>query len=156
MESDFYNKLKKEWHPTKNEDIDFDTIRPGNHKKFWWLCEKGHEWTAVYRHRLYSKSDCPYCTGRKACLDNCLATLKPEIAKEWHPTKNVFTPYQVTCGSNKKVWWLCENGHEWISSISHRTRINANGCPFCSNRKIDNNNSLKVMSDKKVVEFITV
>jgi hypothetical protein len=38
---------------------------------------------------------------------------RPEIAKEWHPTKNVLTPDNVVSGSNKKAWWKCEKcSHE--------------------------------------------
>lgn len=42
-------------------------------------------------------------------------------------------PENVSCGSNKKVWWLCEKGHEWYASIHPRTKgVN---CPYCSNQK---------------------
>jgi len=73
---------------------------------------------------------CPYCNGKQVSLSNCLATKNPKLAKEWHPTKNgELTPYDVTCGSNKEVWWLCKNGHEWEKQIKVR---NINGCPYCS------------------------
>ena len=33
----------------------------------------------------------------------------PEIAAEWHPTKNApLTAKEVTYGSNKIVWWQCQ------------------------------------------------
>ena len=36
-----------------------------------------------------------------------LAEEYPELAMQWHPTKNEgLTPEMVTCGSKKKVWWL--------------------------------------------------
>ena len=42
----------------------------------------------------------------------------PEIAKEWHPTKNErLTPLDVTAFSNRFVWWQCEKGHEWRAMI---------------------------------------
>ena len=62
-----------------------------------------------------------------------LAETHPEVAKQWHPTKNGdLTPSCVSTFSHKKVWWKCPIGddHEWKSSISHRT-INKSGCPFC-------------------------
>ena len=35
----------------------------------------------------------------------------PELAKEWHPTKNgSLEPTDLTLGSNKKVWWVCAKG----------------------------------------------
>jgi len=46
---------------------------------------------------------CPYCANKKVCKDNCLQTTNPELAKEWHPTKNgKLTPSAVTAGSGKK------------------------------------------------------
>lgn len=65
-----------------------------------------------------------------------LASLYPDLAKEWHPTKNgELTPDQVTPGSNRKVWWRCELGHEFEQVISDRRRKGYR-CPYCSGRKI--------------------
>ena len=36
-------------------------------------------------------------------------------------------------GSNKKVWWVCDAGHEWQAAVSSRRMC---GCPYCSNQKI--------------------
>lgn len=63
-------------------------------------------------------------------------TTNPKIAAEWHPTKNIpLTPYEVTSGSNKKVWWKCSKDHEWQVSINDRNTYNL-GCPYCSNKKV--------------------
>ena len=61
---------------------------------------------------------------------NNLEAVFPEIAKEWHPDKNDLGPSEVTAGSSKKVWWLCEKGHEWKCRVSQRTR-QGTGCPGC-------------------------
>lgn len=46
-----------------------------------------------------------------------------DLIQQWHPTKNGdLTPKHVTAGSNKKVWWLCENNHEWEAVINGRGR----------------------------------
>ena len=67
--------------------------------------------------------------------EKSLAYKFPELAKEWHPTKNGdLTPHDVTYGSNKKVWWKCKNGHKWQASANHRSR--GEGCPYCSNKKV--------------------
>ena len=35
-----------------------------------------------------------------------LSTTHPELAEQWHPTKNdELTPDDVVAGSNKKAWW---------------------------------------------------
>ena len=60
-----------------------------------------------------------------------LATEYPDIAKEWHPTKNGhFQPSMVSIGASRKAWWLCPAcGHEWEASVGHR--VNGTGCPKC-------------------------
>lgn len=62
---------------------------------------------------------------------NDLATVNPDLAAEWHPTKNApLLPSQVTGGSSKKVWWLGKCGHEWEAVISKRSG-RGDGCPLC-------------------------
>ena len=66
---------------------------------------------------------------------NNLSILYPEIAKQWHPTKNGdLLPQQITVRNGKKVWWQCEKGHEWQAVISKRTQ--GIGCPYCSGRYV--------------------
>ena len=74
---------------------------------------------------------------------NCLATLNPTLANEWHPTKNgELTPNKVTPSSGKKVWWKCPKGndHEWQAIIANRNK--GIGCPICSNQKVARSNCL--------------
>ncbi|SER92950.1 zinc-ribbon domain-containing protein [Lachnobacterium bovis] len=64
-----------------------------------------------------------------------LDSLYPDIAKQWHPTKNGnISPTMVAPNSNKKVWWLGKCGHEWQAVIA--SRISGNGCPFCNGKKV--------------------
>lgn len=100
------------------------------------MCEKGHEWQAVISSRNAGYG-CPYCAGQKALSGiNDLSTTNPKLASEWHPTKNgSLHPSEVMSGSNKKVWWICEKGHEWQAVINSRNA--GRGCPICykNNRK---------------------
>ncbi len=58
------------------------------------------------------------------------------LLNEWDYLKNSdFMPYDVSFGSDKKVWWKCERGHEYQEKVSKRTLRNF-GCPYCSNHKI--------------------
>ncbi|MDP6049179.1 MAG: zinc-ribbon domain-containing protein, partial [Candidatus Bathyarchaeota archaeon] len=71
---------------------------------------------------------CPVCakkirgeTFRRSVLkrSGSLVEKYPELAEEWHPTRNGdLTPYQITPGSNKKVWWRCSREHEWEATLS--------------------------------------
>ena len=60
-----------------------------------------------------------------------LFDLEPNLKKEWHPSLNgKLTPQNVTVALSKKIWWLCNEGHEWKSSVKYR--IKGKGCPFCA------------------------
>ena len=66
------------------------------------------------------------------------AMLKKRIALwcEWDFEKNSalgFDVWEMTYGSNKKVWWFGECGHEW--EVSPNVRVKGSGCPYCSNNK---------------------
>jgi hypothetical protein len=128
--------LAREWHFTKNAPLTPLGVAHQSNKAVWWICAKGHEWNATVSHR-HSGRGCPYCAGKKACADNCLQTISPNVAKEWHPVKNApLTPRDVTHGSEKKVWWVCKRGHEWMDNILHRTQNDRSyGCPYCSGRR---------------------
>ena len=64
-----------------------------------------------------------------------LASNYPELAKQWNYDKNgALTPWDVTIGSGRKVWWTCSLGHEWEAVVGDRARNNS-GCPYCANRK---------------------
>ena len=97
-------ELAREWHPTKNGDLTPYNVTPGSDKKAWWKCPKGddHVWNSAASSRTAGNS-CPICTNLKVVNSNCLATLNPELTKEWHPWKNeTLTPMDVTPGLHKK------------------------------------------------------
>ena len=143
--------LASQWHPLKNGDLKPEDVTPGSGKKVWWLCEKGHEWQAFVFDRN-NGSGCPYCTGRKVNKDNCLKTKNPSLAREWHPVKNGdLTPEDVTPSSNKKAWWLCENGHEWQARVYNRNE--GNGCPFCTGRRVNKENCLKTRNPSLALQW---
>lgn len=128
-------ELAKEWNYKKNT-LKPTEISAGSHKKVWWTCEKGHEYESIPNARTSMGSGCPYCSGHKVLKGfNDLATTHPELAAEWHPTKNGDTKAtDVTAGINRNFWWKCDKGHEWKITISNRTR--GETCPICSNHKI--------------------
>ena len=58
----------------------------------------------------------------------------PQLAAEWHPTKNGdLTPSDVAPSAARKVWWQCAKGHEWESTINNRSK--GNGCPCCAGKR---------------------
>ena len=66
---------------------------------------------------------------------NDLATTHPELSKEWDYEKNYpLTPQDISAGSDKKVFWICSEGHSYLTSVKHRT--NRRNCPYCSGQKV--------------------
>ena len=122
-------KLAKQWHRERNDKLTPKDVAPNSRMKVWWKCGKGHEWQAAI-HSRNSGAGCPYCAGKRACHDNCLLTQRPDVAGEWHPTKNGdLTPKDVTVNSNKQIWWQCQRGHEWQAMITRRSH--GTDCPHC-------------------------
>lgn len=128
-----YPELVKEW--SSNNAIKPNEIVFGYGKKIIWKCDKNHEWQDTVSNRTLLGRGCPYCNGAKPIVgENDLATLYPEISKQWSP-KNSLHPSEVLPQSNRKPTWVCSKGHEWETSIAHRTKENT-GCPYCSNQKL--------------------
>ena len=130
-----YPKIANQWHPTKNRNLTPDKFTAGSMRSFWWRCSYDHEWKASIHSRTKRKSNCPFCSNKKVHEKNSLFNCFPKIAKEWHPTRNgSITSKQVVYGSNRNVWWICQNGHEWKAMVVSRTGPKGTGCPRCSKR----------------------
>ncbi|AOR26220.1 conserved hypothetical protein (DUF4379) [Formosa sp. Hel3_A1_48] len=148
-------EVAKQWHPTKNSGFSFDDENLKKYIKYWWKCDVAddHEWQSNIYNRLDGKG-CPVCIGQKVVKSNCLATINPELARQWHPTKNGgLSPYNVSPKSNKKVWWKCDIGddHEWESKISNRA--NGKNCPICSGQKVVLSNCLATTNPELVRQW---
>ena len=128
--------IAAQWHPTNNGALTPEQVAPSSNRKVWWRCERGHDYQATIAARTRSGSGCPYCAGRKVLQGfNDLATLAPDIARQWHPTGNgALTPQMVTVGSHRKVWWECSQGHVWKAVIYSRAGAAKCGCPVCAGR----------------------
>ncbi len=131
-------EVMKEWNYQLNKDIDVNKITTGSNKKYWWTCEKGHNYEKSVYDKLNGRGGCPYCNNRKVLTGfNDLATTNPELLEEWDYEENDklgIKPTEITNGGRIKVWWKCSKGHKWNSII--RSRITGSGCPYCSNNKI--------------------
>ena len=137
-----YPVLAAEWHPTKNGILSPGEVKPNTCKEVWWLCPKGHSYKTMINYRAIRNWGCPYCSGRKANQENCLQTVYPDLAKQWHPNKNgTLTPDQVGPNSTLKVWWRCQAGHEWEARVVDQAK-NKKGCAICLVRPKDPENCL--------------
>ena len=140
----------REWHYVKNGSLRPEEVKLGSGKKVWWTCSKGHVWqTRIVDRKKYG---CPYCSGRFLCREKSLHFLKPEIAKDWHPTNNgKLTPRDVSLYSHKKAWWVCKNGHSWEAVIY--SRASGKGCPYCSGKIVSKERSLAAKNPRLAREW---
>src|SRR5205814_6225140 len=126
---DLYPELADEWDATRNGDLTSADIHPGTPRKFWWLCpDCGRSYQTTPVSRTTRGSGCRSCSWLKRGQQRStplegrsLADLRPEIAAEWHPTRNDrLRPEDFKAGSNRKVWWQCNEGHEWRAMVVSR------------------------------------
>lgn len=124
--------LLSEWDYEKNANPPHAYL-PGSNEKVWWICSKcRHSWEALISNRALSKRGCPCCANHTLVPSkNDLASTHPELAKEWHSTKNGhLTPSDVFAGSAQKVWWECPLGHSYQATLLHRSH--GTNCPICN------------------------
>lgn len=125
--------LLQEWNYEKNGDLTPQSVTQGSNQKVWWKCSKcSEEWQARILNRAHGRG-CPYCSNRKILIEkNDLATTHPQLIEEWDYEKNgELTPYSISYGSGKKIWWKCHLGHSYQATPLHRTIGNTN-CPICN------------------------
>ena len=136
-------KLVIEWDTKSNLPLTPQSVSPGSHKKVWWICKDcGHKWPAEIKSRVAGEG-CPQCgrksmgsTFRKNIIESGAKTLAdehPELALEWHPTRNTpFTPSDYTSHSSAMIVWHCSKcGHDWEATINNRVG-RGSGCPVCA------------------------
>lgn len=148
-----YPEIAAQWHPTRNGNLFPKDVSIRSARKVWWIFPYDDpktgkhfdfEWEASVGNRTRGRG-CPYLSGHKVWKGfNDLATVRPEIAAQWHPTRNgTLTPEDVTEKSGKKVWWIYsyddeETGEhstfEWQAVIANRV-INS-VCPRLQRKKI--------------------
>ncbi len=126
----------------KQWDYEKNTLKPeeltyGSAKKVWWKCPKGHSYQLAVHSKVQHVNSCAVCSGHLTVPGvNDFATWYPDIAKEWHPEKNGdLLPSQVAKKTNRKVWWICQFGHEWQATVCDRV-TDKTGCPKCRSRRL--------------------
>jgi Zn finger protein HypA/HybF involved in hydrogenase expression len=119
--------LAKEW--SQRNQISSKQVTANSGKKVYWVCKNGHEWLAVIANRNKGKG-CPYCKNKLVSNTNNFKFMYPNLSKQWDTSKNALGPELFTSGSSKKVWWICDYGHSYDSSIVNR--VKGRGCPKCA------------------------
>ena len=140
-----FPELATQWHPDKNGDLTPADLIAESNKKIWWKCPAGpdHEWVASAMDRTVRRRGCGFCAGKRISVTNCFEILHPSRARCWHPEKNGESlPNQFVSGSNRVVWWRCEQGHEWRARIEKVSK--GHWCPFCAGKRATPENNFAV------------
>lgn len=116
-------ELLDEWDYERNHTA-LENVSYMSNTAFYWICPEGHSFTATPAERMRRNKGCPVCKS--------LLKKRPDIAYEWHPTKNNFGPESVTSMSHKEAWFICQNCHrEYSCEIAARVRRKGPHCPHC-------------------------
>jgi hypothetical protein len=79
-----------------------------------------------------------------------LFELVPNLVREWHPSAiRELTPRSVLISYPRKVWWICNESHEWHATI--KCRMKRRGCPICEEKatQMEPKASLSVETQRK-------
>lgn len=133
------------WDYEANGYLKPEMFSVGSNEVVKWKCpDCGHKWkcsiNSMTREGRFGCAECAKSRSGKTFTKGVvkqrgsLAENMPELAKQWHPTKNGdLTPNDVTVGRFKPVWWLCDIcKYEWEASPANRKK--GVGCPHCAGR----------------------
>ena len=146
-------RLISEW---VGEDVDGNPIEMSDveHKSTLsvkWRCSVcSNIWATRIINRVKEGSNCHVCVNKAAgtlaaksrlerigndlytwCMNS--STLGALLLSEWtgrDSLGNSVDMKSISVGSNREVFWRCENGHEWVASVLRRTQGH-NYCPQC-------------------------
>ncbi|MBE4719868.1 zinc-ribbon domain-containing protein [Pseudarthrobacter sp. AB1] len=94
-------------------------------------CRNGHPFVRTPADLVRYDGRCQTCVGRILIPGvNDLATVRPDVASWWHPTRNGHvTPGTVKPGSELVVWWQCDDGHAFPAMVAYRCNQKKRTCP---------------------------
>ena len=124
---DYLNKVWSDKNGIDPFDVRF------NGEKYWFRCPDNPDHPEYQRvaSSLKRSHDCPYCTGRKLCDTNNLASIHP-ILKELWSDKNEMSPESLRPYSKVKIWLKCGSGkHEDYQRTLHVNNWDNLKCPKC-------------------------
>lgn len=101
-----------------------------------WRCPQGHQFVRTPAKLVEYGGRCQTCTGRILVPGiNDLATKRPDVAAQWNYDRNgTLKPDHVKPGTEKVVWWVCPNGHEFLAKVRNRCHYPKLTCPVESGR----------------------
>lgn len=149
IDTDGEDYLLKIW-SDKNTKSPFKISKLSQNERIWLRClsdEKHEDYNLTAKNYL-KNHNCPICSSRmryfnrKITETNNLGTLYPNVLCVWSD-KNEKSPFEYTHGTDKIVWWKCENGiHDDYQRRVDNSVMYDFRCPICGkeNQKHPNGN----------------
>jgi hypothetical protein len=146
-----YKEIAREW-SSKNE-LSPDQVGAHSGKSVFWICSYGHEWKTTVHSRTSAGTGCPTCWGRiRKPGENDAATVFPFLKLRYDNELNSKKLSEFGPKSSAKVWWKCEQGHSYQSSIVNQG-LGA-GCNVCLNKRLQVGvNDLQTVSPNLALQF---
>ena len=119
-------------YPDLIKEFDFENNKPflpkdfstGSNKEIWWKCLNNHKpYKRSIKIKIKTKTSCIECRSLKYNF--------PDVFEKLHKTKNNFSNLEfISKASVKKLWWICERGHEYQDTPAHQA-AQKRGCNKC-------------------------
>ena len=143
-----FRSVSEEWYYPKNKGLKPEQVTYGSCRAVYWKCKDcGYVWKARIADRVKG-SGCPVEAGKAVTEKNSLASISPEVAKDWDKDENGdLTPETITNGSNRRVHWKCRKKvcrYKWRATVNDRTNVKKSGCPACSGRVATETNNFEL------------
>ena len=124
----------RDWDSVANDRL-ASSVKAGSGYKAHWGCHRcGHTWEAEVAQRAMRQTRCQRCSTERADGLNALASVRPDLVREWDTTANApLRPDKIKATYDKAVRWICPDDPEHPGyKMSPFTRATLPvGCPLC-------------------------
>jgi len=129
-----FRLVLRDWDEAAN-DRKPESLTAGSGYKAHWKCHRcGHTWDAPVAQRTVRQTRCQRCSTERADGLYALASVRPDLVREWDATANVpLRPDKIKATYDKTVRWICPDDPEHLPyRMSPFTRAKVPvGCPLC-------------------------
>lgn len=118
-----------------------EDVNASSKELFHWICRvcnypvciAGKQWLAAPGNMVVKKQGCPNCQRRVLTPEYNLEAVYPNVAKQWHPTKNgSLTPKDYFPKSHEKAFWICPIHDFYEKEIALKASNPSSGCNKCN------------------------
>lgn len=157
-----FQSLAEQWDRDKNPpDLRPEEVAWSSNKPVWWKCTEGpdHSWQESPNRRTAKGRNskgvggCPFCEDFRVSVTNSLATRRPDLAAQLHPTLNGgLTAHDITWVSTRCVVWLSAEGDVWPAKVRDRS-LQAGNVPFETGHRLAERHTIAAVAPHLIAEW---